>query len=90
GSRPPASITWWKNGLRLERTKETTSSDGNTTTSTLSLVPKKEDDGKFLTCKAENKIMSIEALEDSWKLDIHYNPEARIVLGTSLNPENIR
>nr|CAH7769565.1 unnamed protein product [Callosobruchus chinensis] len=90
GSRPPASITWWKNGLRLERTKETTSSDGNTTTSTLSLVPKKEDDGKYLTCKAENKIMNIEALEDSWKLEIHYNPEARIVLGTSLNPESIR
>lgn len=25
GSRPPASITWWKNGKRLERTKETVS-----------------------------------------------------------------
>ncbi|KAK9743682.1 CD80-like C2-set immunoglobulin domain [Popillia japonica] len=23
GSRPPATITWWKNGQRLERTKET-------------------------------------------------------------------
>ncbi|KAF5271773.1 hypothetical protein FQA39_LY08096 [Lamprigera yunnana] len=23
GSRPPASITWWKNGQRLEKTKET-------------------------------------------------------------------
>lgn len=23
GSRPPASITWWKNGQRFERTKET-------------------------------------------------------------------
>jgi len=25
GSRPPASVTWWKNGQRLEHTKETVS-----------------------------------------------------------------
>ncbi|KAK9509627.1 hypothetical protein O3M35_006895 [Rhynocoris fuscipes] len=25
GSRPPAKLTWWKNGLRLDRTKETVS-----------------------------------------------------------------
>lgn len=48
-----------------------TSNDGNTTTSTLSFVPRKEDDGKYLSCKAENKMMSTESLEDRWKLEIH-------------------
>lgn len=28
-----------------------TSKDGNTTTSTLSLIPKKEDSGKYLSCR---------------------------------------
>lgn len=90
GSRPPATITWWKNGQRLERTKETTSSDGNTTTSTLSFVASKDDDGKYLSCRAENKVMSTEGLENGWKLEIHYTPEAKITLGTNLNPDAIR
>nr|XP_023021733.1 hemicentin-1 [Leptinotarsa decemlineata] len=90
GSRPPATITWWKNGQRLEKTKDMTSNDGNTTTSTLSFIPKKEDDGKYLSCRSENKMVSSESLEDGWKLEIHYTPEATIVLGTSLNPDVIR
>ncbi|XP_022907185.1 neural cell adhesion molecule 2-like [Onthophagus taurus] len=90
GSRPPATITWWKNGQRMEKNKETTSRDGNTTTSTLSFVASKEDDGKYLSCKAENKVLSTEGIEDGWKLEIHYTPEAQIILGTSLNPDAIR
>ncbi|CAH1186722.1 unnamed protein product [Phyllotreta striolata] len=91
GSRPPASITWWKSGQRLEKTNHTTSKDGNTSINTLGFVPKKDDDGKYLSCKAENKaIPSAVVLEDGWKLEIHYTPEARILLGTSLNPHAIR
>ncbi|XP_066262553.1 nephrin-like isoform X2 [Euwallacea similis] len=90
GSRPPATITWWKSGQRLERSKDMTSNDGNTTTSTLTFIPKKEDDGKYLSCRAENKALSSESLEDGWKLEIHYTPEARINLGISLNPNAVR
>ncbi|XP_023707814.1 synaptogenesis protein syg-2 isoform X4 [Cryptotermes secundus] len=90
GSRPPASITWKLDGRRLEGTKETTSNDGNTTTSTLSLTPKKEDAGKYLSCQAMNTIFQKEGLEDGWKLEIYYIPMARLQLGSSLNPETIR
>ncbi|XP_063232136.1 hemicentin-1-like [Bacillus rossius redtenbacheri] len=90
GSRPPASITWWRDGHRLEGSKETTASDGNTTTSTLTLRPSKEDAGRYLSCRAENTVLSSEALEDGWKLDIQYVPEVKINLGTSLNPNTIR
>ncbi|KAL1122876.1 hypothetical protein AAG570_003202 [Ranatra chinensis] len=48
-----------------------TSNDGNTTTSTLSFVATKEDDGKNLTCKAENPVISSETLYDYWTLHIH-------------------
>jgi hypothetical protein len=47
-----------------------TSNDGNTTTSTLSLIVQKEDAGKYLSCQARNTIFQKEGLEDGWKLEI--------------------
>ncbi|XP_026817002.1 uncharacterized protein LOC113556330 isoform X2 [Rhopalosiphum maidis] len=41
GSRPPAKLTWWMDGRRLDTTRETTSTDGNSTTSVLTFVPVK-------------------------------------------------
>lgn len=47
-----------------------TSNDGNTTTSTLSFTATKDDAGKYLSCRAENTIVSSEGLEDGWRLEI--------------------
>jgi hypothetical protein len=47
-----------------------TSNDGNTTTSTLSLIVDKEDAGKYLSCQARNTIFQKEGLEEGWKLEI--------------------
>ena len=47
-----------------------TSSDGNQTTSTLSITLSRSDAGKYLSCKAYNHMSPSEALEDGWKLDI--------------------
>ncbi|XP_017465479.1 PREDICTED: titin-like, partial [Rhagoletis zephyria] len=69
GGRPPAVITWWENDIRLEKTTETISSDGNQTTSTLSITFDKSDAGKYLSCKAYNLVITA-PLEDGWMLDI--------------------
>nr|XP_034833774.1 kin of IRRE-like protein 1 isoform X2 [Maniola hyperantus] len=91
GSRPPASITWWKNGQRINNAKETLSTDGNTTTSTVSIQLTKNDAGAKLACRASNPQMPSEpALEDDWILDIQYVPETVVRLGTNLDPTNIR
>ncbi|XP_071641585.1 neural cell adhesion molecule 2 isoform X2 [Temnothorax longispinosus] len=90
GSRPPASVTWWRNGQRLVDSKETTSADGNTTTSVLSFMATKADAGRHLSCQAENRIMGTAPIEDGWVLQIQYTPETQIQLGTSLNPNTIR
>lgn len=47
-----------------------TSSDGNTTTSTLSFIASKEDTGKYLSCRAENPVVNADGLEDGWRLEI--------------------
>jgi hypothetical protein len=47
------------------------STDGNTTTSTVSLQLNKADAGAKLACRASNPQMpSVAALEDDWTLDI--------------------
>lgn len=37
----------------------------------LSYVPTMEDDGKFLTCRAENPVVPNSALEDRWRLLVY-------------------
>ncbi|XP_059611203.1 protein turtle [Phlebotomus argentipes] len=89
GSRPPAVITWWLDSKRLEQSTEMTSSNGNQTTSTLSIVFNRNDSSKFLCCRAYNHVVSSKSLEDGWKLDIQYIPETKIRLGTSLDSNSI-
>ncbi|XP_048510845.1 neural cell adhesion molecule 2 isoform X2 [Athalia rosae] len=90
GSRPQATVTWWRNGQRLESFKESTSNDGNTTTSILSFMATKADAGKHLSCRAENPTIGSGPIEDGWTLEIRYVPETQIQLGASLNPGAIR
>lgn len=47
-----------------------TSSDGNQTTSTLSITLNRSDAGRYLSCRAYNHAVPSDALEDGWRLDI--------------------
>lgn len=39
--------------------------------SIMSFTPTVEDEGKYLTCRAENPSIENSALEDKWRLDVH-------------------
>lgn len=71
GSRPPATITWWMGVTRLKHTEDQLSTDGNSTTSRLSLTSTIDDIGKEVTCRAENTHIASSAIEDTIKLDIN-------------------
>jgi immunoglobulin superfamily member 9B len=58
------------NKSKIELFSLQTSSDGNQTTSTLSITLSRSDAGKYLSCKAYNHMSPSDALEDGWKLDI--------------------
>ncbi|XP_023317761.1 protein turtle [Trichogramma pretiosum] len=90
GSRPLANVTWFLESQMLTHSKDTTTSDGNTTTSVLSFTASKSDAGKRLFCRAQNPIMNSQAIEDVWLLEVQYVPETTIRLGTSLDPNAIK
>ncbi|XP_076234723.1 protein turtle homolog A [Calliopsis andreniformis] len=92
GSRPKAVITWWKGPHQVKHMARNFADSPNTpniTRSVLSYVPTMEDDGKYLICRAENPVVHDSALEDKWRLLVHYAPIVTIKLGSSLKANDI-
>ncbi|KAF5299126.1 hypothetical protein FQR65_LT09484 [Abscondita terminalis] len=90
GSRPEAVITWWKGSRPIKRLAKNFSEMNNQSLSILTFVPVIDDDGKYLTCRAENPSIPDSALEDKWRLNVHYMPVVMLKMGSSLNPEDIK
>ncbi|CAM1302386.1 Uncharacterised protein g3247 [Pycnogonum litorale] len=83
GSRPPAIITWWKGNKKMKSAEETVSGEKNKTTSVLTFIPVSRDDGKYLSCRADNPNVPRSAKEDGWKLQVQYAPELKVQLGSN-------
>ncbi|KAL1110302.1 hypothetical protein AAG570_008379 [Ranatra chinensis] len=70
GSRPPAVITWYKGKRLLRKVKDDTREHANLTTSVLSFVPNTEDDGKAITCRAENPNVTGLFVDTNWNIEV--------------------
>lgn len=68
GSRPDATLTWLKGKKSLKRIRDY--SKNNQTTSILNFVPSIEDNGKTLTCHAENPNVAGMFIEDNWNMSV--------------------
>ncbi|XP_071454106.1 neural cell adhesion molecule 1-like [Hetaerina americana] len=88
GSRPPAVITWYKGKRQLRRVKE--EARENATVSELSFTPTTDDDGKHVTCRAENPNVTGAYLEDTWRIEVVYPPIVTLRLGSTLNADDIK
>ena len=73
GSRPEAILSWWVEGeaVRAEGGRVTSAASGERTTSSLYFVPRPQDSGKTLHCRASTPQIHRGVIQDSWKLDIH-------------------
>ena len=69
GSRPDAVISWTKGKKPLKRFKEVYLH--NSTISTLNFVPSVEDDGKLLTCRAENPKVTGMYIDSVMNISVH-------------------
>ncbi|XP_049882104.1 titin-like [Pectinophora gossypiella] len=89
GARPKPTITWWKGGTKLKTFRETSSTDGNVTSSILTFVPAIEDAGRVLSCRAAQPTLDGIAHEDGWKLEIQHLPVAKLELGANLDANKV-
>ena len=71
GSRPEPVITWWLGDTFVSHNNQLKQKVGNISKSTLTFEPSYQDDGKILTCRAENTQIKDGALQDSWKLSVY-------------------
>ncbi|XP_063706128.1 uncharacterized protein LOC134835187 [Culicoides brevitarsis] len=90
GSKPEAMITWYKGNKQLKRMSKNFSEQGNQSLSVLTFTPAMEDDGKYLTCRAENPVVPDSIIEDKWRLNVQYTPVVKLKMGSSLNPDDIK
>ncbi|XP_039959757.1 uncharacterized protein LOC120774297 [Bactrocera tryoni] len=90
GSKPAAVITWWRNNKQLKKFTKNFNEPDNQSLSILTFTPTREDDGKYLTCRAENQFIENSSIEDKWRMVVHYQPTAHLKMGSSLNPDDIK
>ncbi|XP_049267605.1 hemicentin-1-like [Rhipicephalus sanguineus] len=90
GSRPPANITWFLDGLPLDERLSHTRVEDNVTASVL-LLPSSEQAGKLLECRASNDNLREHrgVLSRYLAVNVSNKPEVSIKLGTGLNASHI-
>ncbi|XP_065084248.1 protein turtle homolog A-like [Ochlerotatus camptorhynchus] len=90
GSKPNAVITWYKGKRSFKKQKDPGMNYNNTTRSQLNFIPSTEDDGKLITCRAENPNVTGLYLEDAWKIEVVYPPIVSLRLGSTLSADDIK
>ncbi|XP_022693116.1 protein turtle-like [Varroa jacobsoni] len=89
GGRPPPQLTWWIGQRRLSVLRENVSDVDNYTSNTVAFLPSIHDNGKFLSCRADNPLLSDSSLEDGWTLNIHYVPQLDVSIGANMKHPSV-
>ncbi|KAG6463570.1 hypothetical protein O3G_MSEX013951, partial [Manduca sexta] len=90
GARPPAVITWWMDDRQMPTIAvQKNSEDRNETVSILRWIPRMENDGHTITCRASHVKLEHTTLETSLSLSLNFVPIVTLELGSKLNPNDI-
>nr|XP_053638917.1 uncharacterized protein LOC128693318 [Cherax quadricarinatus] len=90
GARPSPTVSWWLDGRPLRSSGERLLDNGNVTESKVVIVATPEDQGRYLSCRAETPGLLQSSLEDGTKLVVHYVPEVHINLDSRLQLQDIK
>ncbi|CAB4067553.1 unnamed protein product [Lepeophtheirus salmonis] len=92
GSRPPATLTWWKRGKFIGQspTKMIHTDNETYSISHIRLRPKASDHGKDITCRSENTNILGSAIQSDLRLNVQYPPKVILTLGKNVISNLIR
>ncbi|KAG7154098.1 Neural cell adhesion molecule 1-like 4 [Homarus americanus] len=90
GSRPPATLSWWMDGVMMPASPDQVVLESNVSKTTLNLTPTRQNDGAIVSCRAENPAIPGAAMEDIIKLSVHYTPRVQLRAGQNLVLTNIK
>ncbi|MPC45081.1 Nephrin [Portunus trituberculatus] len=76
GARPAPTVTWWLDG-RPQTARDERMLQNNVTESHMVLVATPEDQGRYLSCRAETPGLLQSSLEDGVKLTVHCEYECK-------------
>ncbi|XP_050727933.1 nephrin-like [Eriocheir sinensis] len=88
GSRPPASLEWWKDGnvLSLPAKEEV---EGDISRSSVTVVPEARDHGSLVTCRAHSPSLPDQGLSNATTLSVLYKPRLQLSLGSHQNLDGV-
>ncbi|KAG5673612.1 hypothetical protein PVAND_003641 [Polypedilum vanderplanki] len=92
GARPIPQIIWMKGSQIMQGASQTTSANGNITTSDIVYLPTPEDNGKIIACSVpveEKSNAPSLSIKDTRTLDIKHAPIVSLSLGSNLDPKNL-
>ena len=82
GSNPPPDTSLWLGGSPLEVVRRSESEDGKIFSLVASFTARPGLDGGFLSCRAVNKYVPEESLEDQWRISVLFPPAASLSVTT--------
>ena len=65
------------------------SSDGTTSTSTVTIIPQESHTNRSITCKAENQEIRAGVLKETWSLNVQYPPRILLELTSMLESQSV-
>ncbi|XP_018011209.1 nephrin [Hyalella azteca] len=90
GSRPPATLLWYEDGIEINQTKALEVHSEGETQSTLVVNPTRADNGKTISCRGTNPLIPDQSKEDVRLLTVHYPPAMSVKLGANLDARSIK
>ncbi|CAL7951229.1 unnamed protein product [Xylocopa violacea] len=90
GSSPAARIVWTLGGRTIGEPNVSTTQRSNSTVSKLALALRRDDDGKELTCRAENPRFPGGVLEQTKVLNVAYAPVVSVGLAAGYVSDTLR
>ena len=85
GSNPPPDTTLWIGSRQLPVVRRTESSDGKIFTTVGTFDPRPEHDNLFISCRAVNRYVPEETLEDQWKISVLFPPVANLTIKNTVS-----